>query len=511
MDMATVMAMGTGTATETMSGSPKPVRIRFSLGSAASVWRVRAGLGLLLLSISVSELALGGDWLRSDAITAAATAVDRTGNQAQSGLVLQLTPQFGLTGRSGRSKADVNYRLTMSLGLGSTDPRPLAHNLVALGEVEVVEDFFFLGANAGARLGGRSSFAGPVDEINFNADGGRQSFSVGLTPRFLAHLNRYVDLVSNNAINYVTFSEDSAGGNGDSRFARLNFGARSGRYFGPWSWLADMSQSKTKYDTRDDKRTLARLAVRYPINPHFLLRGGIGYEDNDVQTTRSVTSGSTWDAGMLWKANPRTNVDATFGSRYYGDTWSVFVRHRTRRSQLALGTSRDVDNRRTEELVDSNLFLVDDDGFIVTDPNTGDPIEAVFPDLQETDEDFINTRIRGILRLTGRRTTVAVTGEVSNRDYEVSQTDEDAYKLSVDASRLIGSDFFATAGGDFENTERQDGVDSTTYTIRFSLSRQIARKTSVALNLLHRDRNSSFSSADYTENRIGVSVTSSFL
>ena len=55
--------------------------------------------------------------------------------------------------------ADVNYRLTMSLGLGSTDPRPLAHNLVAIGEVEAVEDFFFLGANAGARLGGSSSFA----------------------------------------------------------------------------------------------------------------------------------------------------------------------------------------------------------------------------------------------------------------------------------------------------------------------------------------------------------------
>jgi uncharacterized protein (PEP-CTERM system associated) len=497
-----------------MSGSPKPLRIRLPLGKAASAWQVRVGLGLVLLSVSVSEIALGGDWLRSHAITAAATAVDRTGNQAQSGLVLQLSPQFGLTGRSGRSMADVNYRLTMSLGLGSTDPKPLAHNLVALGEVEVVEDFFFLGANAGARLGGASSVAESVDEINFNADNGRQSFSLGLMPRFVAHLNRYVDLVSNNAINYVTYSGDSAGGNDDSLFTGLHIGARSGRYFGPWSWRAEAAERKTTYQsdsTRDNTRSYAELGVRYPLNAHLLLRGSAGYEDNDIQSSRSVTSGSIWDVGMRWKANPRTNLDATFGSRYYGDAWSIFASHRTRRSQLTLSTSRDVDNRRNEQLVDSNFYLIDDEGFIVTDPNTGNPIDAAAPDLDETNEDFINTRIRGILRLTGRRTAVTITGEISNRDYEVSPIDEDGSRLSVAASRQVGADFIAIAGGDFDRRKRQDGVDSDIYTISFSLSRQIARKTSVSLNLLHRNRSSSQPGVDYTENRIGVSITSSFL
>lgn len=470
------------------------------------------GVGFLLLGISVSEIALGGDWLRSSAITGAATAVDRTGNQAQSGLVLQVTPQFGLTGRSGRSMADVNYQLTMSLGLGSTDPRPLAHNLVAIGEVEAVEDFFFLGANAGARLGGSSSFAESIDAINFNADQGRQSFSVGLMPRFVAHLNRYVDLVSNNAVNYVTYSDDSAGGDDSSFGTRLHIGARSGRYFGPWSWRADAAQRKTTYQsdsTRDSTRSHAELGIGYPINAHLLLRGGIGYENNDIQTSRSVTSGSIWDIGLLWKPNPRTSLNAKFGSRYFGDAWSVFATHRTRRSQLTLGTSRDADNRRTEELVDSNLFLLDDDGFVVTDPNTGDPISAAIPNFEDTNEDFINTRIRGILRLTGRRTTFTLTGEVSNRDYEVSPIDEDAFRVSFAASRQIGSEFIGTAAGDFDRRKRRDGVDSDIYTIGFTLSRQIARKTSVSLNLMHRNRSSSVPSAEYTENRIGVALTTS--
>jgi uncharacterized protein (PEP-CTERM system associated) len=501
-----------GTATEAMSGSWKragsfPTRKKARRPHLRTI--ASAGVALSCL---FGQAAFGGDWLRSNGITAMATAVDRTGNNAQSGLVLQLSPQFGLVGQSGRSKADVNYRLTLSLGLGSTDPRPLAHNLVAVGEVEAVEDFFFLGANAGARLGGSSSFAESIDAINFNADQGRQSFSVGLMPRFVAHLNRYVDLVSNNAVNYVTYSDDSAGGDDSSFGTRLHIGARSGRYFGPWSWRADASERKTEYPSdsaRDSTRSRAEFGVGYPINAHFLLRGSAGYEDNDIQTSRSVTSGSIWDVGLLWKPNPRTSLNAKYGSRYFGDAWSAFATHRTRRSQLTLGTSRDADNRRTEELVDSNLFLLDDDGFIVTDPNTGDPISAEIPDFEDTNEDFINTRIRGILRLTGRRTTVTLTGEVSNRDYEVSSIDEDALRVSLAASRQIGSEFIGTAVGDFDRRKRQDGVDSDIYTIGFTLSRQIARKTSVSLNLMHRDRSSSVPSAEYTENRIGVALTTS--
>ena len=119
-----------------------------------------------------------------------------------------------------------------------------------------------------------------------------------------------------------------------------------------------------------------------------LLRGSVGYEDNDIQTSRSVTSGSIWDVGLLWKPNPRTSLNAKYGSRYFGDAWSVFATHRTRRSQLTLGTSRDADNRRTEELVDSNLFLLDDDGFIVTDPNTGDPISAAISESRRHQRGF---------------------------------------------------------------------------------------------------------------------------
>ena len=169
--------------------------------------------------------------------------------------------------------ADVNYQLTMSLGLGSTDPRPLAHNLVAIGEVEAVEDFFFLGANAGARLGGSSSFAESIDAINFNADRGSQSFSVGLMPRFVAHLNRYVDLVTNNAVNYVTLQRRQCGGETVIRVRGCisvpAAGVTSARGVGgPTRRSAGPRTSPTAHAIRT--RSRAKLGVGYPINAHLL-------------------------------------------------------------------------------------------------------------------------------------------------------------------------------------------------------------------------------------------------
>ena len=192
------------------------------------------GVGFLLLGISVSEIGLGGDWLRSSAITGAATAVDRTGNQAQSGLVLQVTPQFGLTGRSGRSMADVNYQLTMSLGLGSTDPRPLAHNLVAIGEVEAVEDFFFLGANAGARLGGTSSsLVRSMRSISTRMMGARVFFGVLAAIRCPLESLRRPRSATMRSIMSPTATTVLRQTVIQLR-TRLHIGARSGRYFGPW-------------------------------------------------------------------------------------------------------------------------------------------------------------------------------------------------------------------------------------------------------------------------------------
>ena len=468
--------------------------------------------GIALVCVLGSSIAIAGDWTLTDSQTLSVTAVDRSGDDAYSGNVFQFSPQFRLNGRGGRSFADVNYRLTMSYGTGSTDPRPFAHNLLARGEVEAVENFFFLGATAGARLsGGTGGGSTPVDAINFNADGGSQSFSLRVTPKFRAHLNRYADLVSNNSVDVVKYTKDSNSGSGDSKSMTLNIGVRNGRYFGPMNWSVNLTHRRTGYTSRDDTNTDLIASAGYRIDSNWLVRGSLGYEVNDVETTRSDTDGVTWNVGAVWTPSGRTTLSADYGQRYYGQTISARVQHRTKRTRTSFDVYRGVENRRTTELVDSYFYLVDSNGQVVVDPDTGDPIIANIPELQQTDEDYVTTRLRGIVTVTGVRTNVTLTGTVENRDYEVSPISEDSYDVSLDISRRLGPNFRARLGGDIYHSERNNGYDSDTYDLRFSLTRQFSARTSVSLDLLHRDRNTSSEGGDYTENRVGISLISSFL
>lgn len=455
---------------------------------------------------------MAGDWKLTDSVTASLDVVDRSGRDASSGVVASISPRISLNGRGGRTTADVNYQLTTSIGTGDTDPRGLSHNLTATGRLEAVEDRLFIGANAAARLAGRTATSGPVDPVNARSDG-VQSYSVGIQPEYRQHINRYADFVSQNSIDYVTYSGDDRDGGNDSTSARIHAGIRSGRHFSRLSWSLDASREETDYDSASrtsDTRSSYTAGVGYRIDRTWSVNGSLGYEKNDVETTRSDTDGLIWNVGTSWAPNPRTSLSASYGERYFGEVISADLRHRTKRTVLSLGLSRDVTNRRAFELVDSFFFLVDDTGNLIRDPVTGNPLIVNIPQLDLTDEDFVNTQLRGAIAVSGRRTTVTVTGTVSNREFEVSGEDETSLALALSASRRLGANINASAAVQYTRADGTTRGDSDSYDVSLSLSRRLSERTSAAINVLHREQDAT-SNDGYTENRIGVSVSSSFL
>ncbi len=461
-------------------------------------------------AFGLPTIAPAGEWRLSDTVSADLTYVDRDGRNESSGAVLQLTPRLRLNGRGGRSQADIDYSLTASIGGGSTDPESLSHNLRGTGRVEVIDNMFFLGANASARLVGTSATSGTVDSINARSDG-TQSYSFEITPEFRHHLNRYADIVSRNSVNYVTYGGNNRRSDDDSREVRTNIGVRSGRYFSRFNWNVDATRSETSFEDRDDERSNLSAGVGYRVDSHWRVRGTVGYEDNDVQTARDDTDGATWDAGVDWTPNPRTSVAVTYGERYLGNVFSGNASHRTRRTRLSLDFTRDVTNRRSSQLLDSFFFLVDaNTGNPIIDPNTGDPILVNIPELEQIDEDFLNTQVRGAVTVTGRRTTATLTATVSQRDYEVTDQDEDSLGLSLRLSRQLGGGYRASVNSRYTTTDGARDGDSDSYDVSMSLSKQLSPRTRASVNVLHREQDES-AGDDYTENRIGVSLISSFL
>ncbi|MGB5741178.1 MAG: TIGR03016 family PEP-CTERM system-associated outer membrane protein [Sedimenticolaceae bacterium] len=452
----------------------------------------------------------------TDDIAFTTTAVDRNGDDSESGVVFELSPRWVVSGRGGRVTADVNYSPTLAVGTGSTDPKALTHSLLATSRTEVVRNRFFVGANASARLLGDRASSGQTDSINFN-DQGQQSYSVSVLPEYRHRINRYADFVSNNVFDYVTYSggnDSDDGGSSDSASYTLNAAVQNGRYFGATGWRLQATHRKVHYEDRsNDRFTNATAGLSYRLDSHFRARGNAGYEDNSVDSDRGDTSGVIWDVGGTWTPNPRTSVDASYGQRYYGSTWSAAVNHRSKRTRFGLNASRSLDNRRNQQLVDSFFFLVDDTGEPITDPDTGAPLIANIPQLDDTDEDFINNRISAIVAATGLRTTVSLTGTFSQREYEVSDDDQDSYGMTLRATRRLGSGYDASVSSSITHFtgDNDDDDDSTNYDASFSLSKQFSRRSSASLFVLYREQKSDDDDDEYDERRIGLTLRTNLL
>jgi uncharacterized protein (PEP-CTERM system associated) len=283
---------------------------------------------------------------------------------------------------------------------------------------------------------------------------------------------------------------------------------RSGPYYQPIDWQLDATQREIYYDDRTDTRSTYTAGAGYRLTPRWRVNGTLGYEENDVVTTREETDGAIWSLGADWTPNPRTSVSAEYGERYLGPVYSLTARHQTRRTLFSMDVSQDISNRRTQELVDSFFILTDGAGNIVLDPNTGNPIIVNLPYQQQIDEDYINTQLRAAVRVTGLRTAVTVTASASSRDYEVSETDQDTYQLSLGVSRQLGGDYNATFNTSYLHSEGSAEGESNTYDLRLSLGKRLSPRTRASVDFLHRERDAT---DDYTENRIGVSLSTSFL
>ena len=459
-------------------------------------------------------MASGGKWEVTDDISLTTTYVDRSSdndNDDGSGPVIQLTPRVIATGRGGRFTADINYAPSLAVGSDSIDPKTLTHELLATGRIEAIRNQLFIGAQATAGVRGTSSTSGPVDAINYNSDGGEQYYSLRLLPEYRQHLNRYADIVSNNYVDIVKYSGDNDGTQSDSTGSyNANLGIANGRAYSLLDWIVQGNYGETDYNDRTDTRRNVSANVGRPFGAHWRLSAGVGYENNDVETTRSDTSGATWDLGVAWTGSPRTSASLNYGNRYYGDSWAGSLSHRSRKVRLGLNYSRAVTNQRQQRLVDSFFFLADEDGNIVTDPNTGAPLLANIPELQETDEDYLNTQLRGIVTITGRRTDVSITGTLSNRDYEVSDQDEDSTSVSVNILRRLGSGYSATLFGRLEKVDGSADGDSDNKDFTFSLSKQFSKRTSASLDLRYFDKDRDVL-GDETEKRIGVTLRANLL
>ena len=89
-------------------------------------------------------------------------------------------------------------------------------------------------------------------------------------------------------------------------------------------------------------------SARRLITPTVGLLAQAGYETYDTGSAGPTEGGGRWSTGFDWTPSPRTRLAATVGERFYGHTYSLDLRHRTRLTTWCAGYIEKISSTRSE-------------------------------------------------------------------------------------------------------------------------------------------------------------------
>jgi uncharacterized protein (PEP-CTERM system associated) len=80
-----------------------------------------------------------------------------------------------------------------------------------------------------------------------------------------------------------------------------------------------------------------------------------GYDSYDYQALGGSNGGASWQLGVDWQPSTRTQVQASAGKRYYGNSYSLQARYRARTSIWSINYNDAVTSTRQQFLLPSSV------------------------------------------------------------------------------------------------------------------------------------------------------------
>jgi uncharacterized protein (PEP-CTERM system associated) len=471
------------------------------------------------------------DWRFEPSVGASASITDNAKQSAsnpENALILSVTPSFVLRSEGlSRVQATLQYGLTGVTRFGGGDSNDLYHNLNAIGKAELVEDFLFIDGSARISQELISLLGSPADsEINDSnrATVGTYSVSPYVQKRLGTFANAEARYTQSGAFFDKNVASDAISNGFD---ASLNSGTR----FDDLSWgLAYSIRDVNHRDENVSDLTFesATASLGYVLTRSFRVFGTVGQEWNEYPS-KSDTDGSSWSAGFGWSPSRRTSLEASIGERFFGDTYSVTARHRSRTSNWNLSYAEDVNDisqfSGTTGTVydylcfDANQNLVQYQEWPFSFPPAPNCIQfggkpgLVF-DLRNGV--FIARTLRAGVSWGIGKLNYSLNAFDTRRDYQMLDSEDRSrgvigsvnYRFAPKTS-IIGSvgltrnEVPAALSG---TIDREDDL----VTLTLGVNHQFASDLSGALIYRNLQRDSNEATDDFTENRITASVNMSF-
>lgn len=495
---------------------------------------------LLLLSGSAGAV----EWTLTPNLMLGESYTDNVGlaarGQERSEFISQINPGISLRGMGPRLNLAANYHLQTLFYANDSRNNTFNHMLDAAGNAELVDNLFYLDASAGISQQ-NLSLLGAQAADNGNVTGNRTEVkTLSLSP----YLHKNFGIMATGEARYTHEIVDTTAGGFNSQTDRVNLRLSSGPAYRRFGWGLDYYKDRVDFSgiQENTERETYTGRLSYLLRPGLSVLGTAGHEKNNYLFTGPAPEGSFWTAGFSWAITPRTELDASVGHRFFGNTHSLAFSHRSRHAVWSVNYSQDIVNSQSRFFVPTSLdtasYLSQLFASSIPDPvlrqqfvanfmlQTGIPLSLFNPLNFLTDQTFLEKNLAATVALTGVRNTVvlhlfdqirdaATIGNITSvflgsNDFTQSAHIEQRGGSALWSLRFAPRTSLNASGGYSRNIFRDIGREDRDKYLKVGVTRQIEPKMTASLDFRRLQRGSSVSGGDYIENAVLLTLYMTF-
>jgi uncharacterized protein (PEP-CTERM system associated) len=451
------------------------------------------------------------EWIISPAVRVGQTYTDNanlSSTNERSESITQIRPSISIYKEGARATVDINYAPEYNRYWQETQNNELIHYLRAEGKAELLEDHLFVNGWANADVTNISSAARSGIDALSGRDNTTEVYTLGVSPYFTAHMGNFATLEARYTADSVNYS---ASGVDDNKGQRGDLVLGSGSAFNNQIWELSASKNVVDYDSISDNTETTKYQAEFiqQVTHQWALSFAAGHESYNLVNAPDI-DGSIWSVGFIFTPNPRTRLAVGGGERTFGNDYYLDFRHRSARTVWTANYRRDYTSAR-DEMIRPTLFERQDAfGNLVRDAVLDNPpvIERVDtptlgPDYYEI-EAFTTS-----FNLSTGRTRLNLNAGQTKRLYDISVSNtRDLY-----VGAFIRRDLSQRIDGGVRlnwNDHKEEVLDYTQWVASIEASYKVGLKSRIGANVAHLKRNAQTDAASYTENRVGISFTSTF-
>ena len=484
---------------------------------------IRTSKRILAIAGLIPACAGAGDWQVTPTLTLQERFSDNVALSAsnkESSFLTEVTPGLKLNSKGARGSVSVDYGLQGLLYSHDSDANALNHQLTAALKSELVDDSFLLDANARIGQQATSQVSGVVGVGNYNTGVNRtETRSASIAPSWRGRIGSTAHWDARWQLTYAGSDNNTLG---DTIGNDLSFSLKSGTAFNQVPWSLSLRSQKNDGNATASRTSSISGTVGYIFTAKTRLNLTLGVDDNNGSTsTANDASGGYWNLGLTWTPTPRTNLTASAGRRYNGNSYGLNFLHRTRMTTWGLNYNESLSDTFSQ-ITGTSAFDVYSCGasLVIVPAGTGSPDTAncgsspalpgqLLPTTQLVNDTTLNKTLSGTATYQTGKSTFSANINRVKRELLTAGTSDDTYSLGGNWTLRLNPRMSSALS--INSSHAETGASkSDDWTLAWILTRTLSKSATGALEARRLERGSDSTTGAYKENALSARLNMSF-